>query len=234
MHQNIKSSFSLNDENLWQTVLASQAYGTFFTLHAKFKFHANTKKPKSCDLFLQNFSGMITIGLEGVHNKIELIHDPIMNKPSFVMYVFVKGLHAQESIINSEVEIINPLKNIASKEFSKDFPLKIELVFSDMEGFNQNDLRNSSIIDLEFERDGENLLQKNYSEPINSTTKMELYKSYFKDENIEILDNKNEINLKTAINRKNITDCTSKVKSNGEIFKVVNPYPCYLSYVQFF
>ncbi|PQJ81635.1 hypothetical protein [Polaribacter glomeratus] len=238
MHQNLKTTFSLDLENQWQTLIASKSYGTFFTLHGKFKYKTGTKEPINCDLYIQNFSGLITIGIDHVNTQIKLIHDPLMGKPCFVMYVTLKALHANDTVYNKEVQLFNNLSgHLSANEFSKEYNLKIEILYSKLNGFNKDDLKSSTIVDLNYKRDGESLLKNTFSEPLNEDTKTQLYKNYFNsNDDVTILEEQELAfdGRKTMRTRNFQEETIDKIKlSNGDIHDVIKPYPCYLSYVQF-
>lgn len=235
MHQNLKTTFSLDLENEWQTIASSKAYGTFYTLHAKFKYKTGTKTPESCDLYIQNFSGFITLGIDAVSTDIILMHDPLMGKPSYVMHISLKALHANDTITNHTINLIDDLDdNTIVDEFSKDYGLKIEVLYEKIPGFNEDNLRTSTAVDMSYQRDGESLLKKTFSEPLNETSKIELYKNYFNSNERVVIIEESAIDKRTDPNRMLIEDTFDRVQlSTGETHKVVKPYPCYLSYVQF-
>lgn len=241
MHQNLKTTFCLNLENQWQTITASKAYGTFYTLHVKFKYKTGTKIPENCQLYIQNFSGIITLGIHEIHNEIKLIHDPIMGKPSYVMYIYLKALYANEKICDQKLNFINEISTHQSiKEFSNDTDLKIEVLFKKVDGFDEHNLSMSTIVDHGFKRDGESLLKETLSAPLNERrTLTEIYKEYFgiaENEDIQINGQiaKNIESIKTNQHRALLEETTDIVTlPNDEKHTVVKPYPCYLSYVQF-
>ena len=235
MHQNLKTTFSLNLENEWQTIASSKAYGTFYTLHAKFKYQTGTKTPVSCDLYIQNFSGFITLGIDEVNTEIILMHDPLMGKPSYVMHISLKALQANDTITNHLISLKDDLDDdIIVEELTTDYDLKIEVLYQKIPGFNANNLRASTAVDMSYQRDGESLLKKTYSEPLNETSKIELYKNYFNSNERVVIIEESAIDKRTDPNRMFIEDTYDKVQlSTGETHKVVKPYPCYLSYVQF-
>ena len=149
------------------------------------------------------------------------------------MFVKLKGLYANDSLSNMPLELTSNLVNFPVNQFTPEYPLKVEIIYADLPGFNKNNLKESTIVDSNFERDGENLLQTKYTLPIGGKSKLELYKAYFNDENLEIIDNKSMLSTKTLRNRKTREDCIGIVKSKGKSYSVVDPYPCYLSYVNF-
>lgn len=237
MHENLKTTFSLEENAGLQTVSASQAYGTFFTLHCKFEYHEGSKTPKKCHLHLQNYTGAITIGLVSVNKEIRLIHDPLMKKPSYVMYVHLKGLHAKESIIQEELKFKNDLEGHNVDGFSVDYNFKIEFIFEKIEGFNSDDLKSSKIIDSGYLRDGENILKKRYSNLDVEIEKLRLYKNYFNSEDVKIQGDIESVNgIKTSVLRTSLSNCIETVIVDGnddKPYDVVPPYPCYNSYVKF-
>ncbi|SEC93556.1 hypothetical protein SAMN04489761_4015 [Tenacibaculum sp. MAR_2009_124] len=158
MHQNLSSTYWLNQpyspdsDKSWQTLAASQAYGTFFTISGKFRFKENTKIPEYCELYLQNYQGNVTIGIHSIKKEIEVVKDPLFNRPAYVLVVYLKALHTkikeqQSVIIKSDITDMN--------EFKKDFNLKIEFVYKEAKDFvtpSKNHISDGNRIITGFER----------------------------------------------------------------------------------
>ena len=149
------------------------------------------------------------------------------------MFVILKGLYANDSLSSMPLELTNNLVDFPVNEFTSEYPLKVEIIYANLSGFNKYNLSEYTIVDSNFKRDGENLLQNKHSLPLGGKSKLELYKAYFGDRSLEIIDNKSTISYKTLRHRKTREDCIGKVKSKGKSYSVVDPYPCYLSYVKF-
>lgn len=236
MHQNLKTTYSLNLNNEWQTLVADYEYGTFYTIHCKFEFNKGTKSPKTCELYLQNFEGNVTLGLESINSNIEIIDDPLMGKPSYVMFIHVKALYSNNTLSKKPISINNvPSKYPEMKEFHKDYALKVELIFDKVNGFNENDMNNAKFIDgARFIRDGEGFIKNTMGERYGFDTN-EVYENYSKKEYGIGLFKANLLKSDVAnfghTKESNVYDIIKL--SDGKSVKMLKPYPCYLSYMRF-
>jgi len=224
MHQNLRSTLILSDESIedYQTIenfeerqqkkqmlIPAMQYGTFFTIYAKFLGHIKDKKflPTHCDVFLQNYQGLVTVGLTKIQKTIDIVFDPEVNAPVYLLKINLKGLHAKPNFNQpQEIEISsNPLLSNytetsdadwdslkkGNNEIDSKYLLRVLVTYDNLDSdvFDEkNPVNDSKLIDsFAYERDGDDLLVKEFS-VYNGNGKMEpmahLRGSYkiFKDE----------------------------------------------------
>jgi len=208
MHQNLRTSFVLNEEKVsdsknlskqqWeensekeqeaylqemQTLIPATQYGTFFCIYAKFtgSFVDQGFQPKTCDLFLQNYDGDVTVGLVSMDSDIDIIFDPLIGSPVYLFKIHVKALHAntklekpQEIKFRDSVSLknysgfednswnIDAENNAINPKFLARILLYYDKLGTDI--FNpKEDVNESIFIDShKYQRDGDELFLKNY------------------------------------------------------------------------
>jgi len=236
MHENLDTTYSLDLNNQWQTLVADYEYGTFYTIHCKFDFKKDTKSPEKCSLYIQNFEGNVTLGLVSINPTIEIVDDPLKGKPSYVMFIHLKALHVNNSLNNQNISIGEVPKNHPEmKGFHKDYSLKVELIFDKVDGFNENDLSKSKFIDsTRFIRDGDGLIKNTKGQRHNYNT-TNVYEDYTRKQyglglkKFSIY----ESHVAHFGHTKESDVFDMVILSNGEAKKMLKPYPCYLSYIKF-
>lgn len=252
MHENLKSTYSLSQQSNsknegWQTLVANSNYGTFYTIHGKFKFEENTNTPISCDLYLQNYQGNVTIGIVSVHENIFLVEDSLHDTPTFVLVVHLRALYANNYESNQPIKIDNSkltkphFKDI--NEFGTNHALKVEVIFDDVENFTKENHEQSPFIDQSIGiREGDDIVIPDYSTRVHYNFE-EHYLNYFSLElgliESDIKIEENVINKDTRpYNKKieNLYDSITIFDANGKKIDdriVIKPHPCANNYVRF-
>jgi hypothetical protein len=182
MHENLKTTVSLRKEdNLrevndnWQILIPDYYCNTFYVLYGRFRGEMNGTNfiPKFCDLYIQNYQGIITIGLVSL-GDIDIAFDESINAPVYILKIHAKALHANEKLLNQPLKLIESpslkdhnnywqkeeFKNLVNNAIDCNFRMRVEIIFDslDKEYFNKKDLSNSRLIDArEFKRDGDQL-----------------------------------------------------------------------------
>ncbi|MBC3758818.1 hypothetical protein H7U19_10415 [Hyunsoonleella sp. SJ7] len=173
MHEQLRTSFKLVKENPeWQCITSDFAYGTFYSIYAKFEFEENSFTPKKCEIRLQNFQGNITIGLVSIQDTIEIIYDKIVKQYVCYLKIKLRPLLAN-SYISQSITLENktdfwydttqtPINQLNSKNL-----LFVDIEYADI---HENDDLTSiestnelTFIDnVRYIRDGEQIFRKKY------------------------------------------------------------------------
>ncbi|MEM6721289.1 MAG: hypothetical protein AAF611_18320 [Bacteroidota bacterium] len=186
MHENLKTTVSLRKEdnlygesNNWQLLVPDLGFNTFYCIYGRFRGNTVNNKfyPEECDLHLQNYNGIISIGLSKISN-IDLVYDELLKEPVYLLKIYVKALHANEQIIQHRLRMSsffnisehqeyhsNGYSQIEKNGVNLNYYLRIDIIFEEMpeELFNINDLSNSKIIDDSiYKRDGDQILRPSY------------------------------------------------------------------------
>lgn len=198
MHQNLRTSFVLNNRSLneskkegfaylqeMQTLIPVKQYGTFFCIYAKFTGELKDGKlyPKTCDLFLQNYDGDVTVGLVSVDNEIDTIFDEFIAQPVYLLKIHVRALHAKAKFDKPQkIALKRPgsLKNyvhfkkknenwgidVHAEGIDPKFLINVLIYFDELpqETFDpKRDVNENLFIDSHrYKRDGDELLKKKF------------------------------------------------------------------------
>ncbi|MCL6265082.1 hypothetical protein [Flagellimonas myxillae] len=206
MHQNLRTSFTLNDQTLMnlskeernkdgklqkmQMLIPAQNYNTFFCLYAKFngeitgggddvKFY-----PESCDLFLQNYYGDVTLGLVKLNQEVDIIYDAFIDQPIYLLKVHVRALHAcvefnqpQPIKVRKQPSILNYKDYADNTDWSSlmggwinpNYLLRVLVYYDNLPTniFDPKDSTNNNIFidSYKYERDGDELYIKKFQRP---------------------------------------------------------------------
>lgn len=115
MHQNLVTTFSLdkklNDFNVdegYQQLRSDSQYGSFFTIYGKLNTEKNSDfyKLNKSKLYIQNFSGAITMGIEKIDDEINLIFDLDTLSPVWLLNVTLK-VNDTKSVLENHNHFIN-------------------------------------------------------------------------------------------------------------------------------
>lgn len=186
MHENLKTTISLRRENnlyevddRWQLIVPDYHFGTFFTLYGKFrgKCEGNKFYIEECDLYLQNYQGIITIGLVSIED-VDIAVDDILNEPVYIIKVHARALHANEKlervplkikqfpIIQRHNQYVEKYQKMVQNYIDCNYRIRFEIEYDELSKtyFNREVLSNSRIIDdSKYKRDGDQLFGKNYT-----------------------------------------------------------------------
>jgi len=177
MHKNLvtKISFKPSDNNFdslegFQEIISDVAYGTHYTIYGKFKGEFKDNDPNSnrfkitdAVLYLQNFSGQVTVGLVGIGNEINMAYYEDTQLPVYFIDLYVKPLYfspfypqTNTSKVDWKNEVLNndetldsqkisladfdklAIKNFTSKEDNAGELLLLENLKSDSETFSDH------------------------------------------------------------------------------------------------
>ncbi len=198
MHQNLRTTFYLKNQVIgkradtnetfeeglrrMQMLIPSMNYGTFFCISADISGETVNGKfvPDSCNLFLQNYQGDVTIGLVGVEEEIDIAFDEVLGQPVYLLKVHLKALHAKTSFNRPQSLKIKEKPTFdfyQNKEdwdhletkngtIDSDILLRVLLIYDDLDSdiFNPNGNVNSArfIDSNKYERDGDELFVKDF------------------------------------------------------------------------
>jgi len=201
MHQNLRTTFLLTEQLLgveskqkdhdsylreMQLLIPKQQYNTFFVIYGKFTGSIDDDglfEPKTCDLFLQNYSGQVTLGLVKIEEDIDVIFDDVLNEPVYLLKIHLKALHAQTQF--DQPQVIN-IKNapslnnytgneagtsdwttaLSGQKLDPKYLMRVLVYYDDLDTdhFNPNiDVNEVKFINSsKFKREGDQLLIKKY------------------------------------------------------------------------
>lgn len=184
MHENLKTTVSLrpedNKKNIkdnWQILIPDYYSNTFYVLYGRFRGQLDRSKfkPESCDLYIQNYQGIVTIGLVPTKEiEVDIAYDESINAPVYVLKVHLKALHANEELPNVSLKILKEpsiaghdyyhqnqtFQSLVTDTIDCNFRMRVEIIYDPIEEkyFNKTKLEESRLIDArEFKRDGDQL-----------------------------------------------------------------------------
>lgn len=156
MHENLKFNLVPANKDVWQPIIAAQAYGTFFGVYIQFcdVQSSSTSDKHHCMFKIQNFRGPITLGLKG---PVQINADLKPNPKDPIDFDIILGI--EPFSLCSDIEV-------AELDFQKDFGngmiVDVKYQLKDPPGFlyNKDDLNGSRYLNpYEYYRDGDNYLK---------------------------------------------------------------------------
>lgn len=101
MHEQLKFNLLPQNKDVWQPIVAAQAYGTFFCIYMQFcdiTKPGDTKDTHYCTFKIQNFRGPITLGLKKpVHVNADLKPNP-KDPIDFILEIGVQPFNLCQTI----------------------------------------------------------------------------------------------------------------------------------------